>query len=138
MPKYYANYLWKRQKDSTSFAVLIKILRYATYPKLKSIRKSVFEELPLIIDRLNDDLPVPLVIIRSSLFQNPTHNHQVLVTGYEVWEHTVDLFLYDPNHPNDHPLLIVKKRPELSIEQSSDEPVRGFFINSYSYKFSFE
>jgi hypothetical protein len=137
IPEIYAKYLWKRQAESTSFSVLLKIVLLAGLTTKKSIQKSITYELPIIIDRLNDKLPAPLVIIRSSLLQNPTHNHQVLVTGYEDHEDHMKLLMYDPNHPKSEPYLIIQKNEELLIQQSTGEPVRGFFVNSYSYRFSY-
>ncbi|MDO9085856.1 MAG: hypothetical protein Q7U53_06585 [Anaerolineaceae bacterium] len=137
IPENYAKYLWKRQSESTSISVLIKIIKFASLSKKSSINMSIKDELPQIIDRLIDKLPVPIVIIRSSLFQNPTHNHQVLVTGIEEHENCMKLKLYDPNHPKSEPFLIIQQYPELLIQQSTGELVRGFFVNTYSYKFSY-
>jgi hypothetical protein len=137
IPEYYAKYLWKRQSESTSISVLIRIINFSALSKKRSIQKSIQDELPVIIDRLIDKLPVPLVIIRSSLLQNPTHNHQVLVTGIEEHEDFMNLTLYDPNHPNNEPSLKIQIHPDFSIEQSTSEPVRGIFVNNYAYKYSY-
>lgn len=135
LPLSYTKYLWKRQTESVSFAVLLKIIQFAAISASKSLQKSFEVELPIVIDRLNDGLPSPIVIIRSSLFQNPTHNHQVLVTGYVETSSFLEFSLYDPNHPKQDPKLIITKQPA-SIIQSTGEPVRGFFLNHYSYQFS--
>lgn len=138
LPLSYTKYLWKRQTQSVSISVLLKIIHFASLSVSKSMQKTIDDELPKIIDRLNDGLPAPIVIIRSSLLQNPTHNHQVLVTGYINNGSTLDLELYDPNHPKLEPRLMVRKNPEYSITQSTGEPVRGLFLNNYSYQFSLE
>lgn len=138
LPLSYTKYLRKRQTQSVSISVLMKIIKFATLSVSKSRKKSIQDELPKIIERLNDGLPTPIVIIRSSFFQNPTHNHQVLVTGYEDNGSTLDLELYDPNHPKIVPRLTICQNSEYSITQSTGEPVRGFFINVYSYQFSLE
>ncbi len=138
LPLNYTKYLWKRQTESVSFSVLLKIVQFAAITKSKSLQKTIQYELPTIIERLNDGLPAPIVIIRSSLFQNPTHNHQVLVTGYEDNASFLELTLYDPNHPKKYPRLVVSHFHEYSITQSTGEPVRGLFLNQYSYKFSQE
>jgi hypothetical protein len=136
LPLSYTKYLWKRQTQSVSISVLLKIIQFATFSVSKSMHKTIQDELPKIIDRLNDGLPAPIVIIRSSLFQNPTHNHQVLVTGYYDDGSTLVLELYDPNHPRLDPRLTIIQNPQYLITQSTGEPVRGFFINNYSYQFS--
>jgi hypothetical protein len=137
LPLSYTKYLWKRQTQSVSISVLLKIIQFATLPVSKSMQKSTLEELPKIIERLNDGLPAPIVIIRSSFFQNPTHNHQVLITGYEDNGSTLDLEIYDPNHPNLYPRLTIHRKPEYLITQSTGEPIRGLFLNKYLYQFSF-
>jgi hypothetical protein len=133
----YTKYLWKRQTQSVSISVLLKIIKFASLSVSKSLQHTIQDELPKIIDRLNDGLPAPIVIIRSSLFQNPTHNHQVLVTGYEDIGSTMDLELYDPNHPNLYPTVTINRNPEFVITQSTGEPVRGLFLNKYTYQLSF-
>lgn len=136
LPISYTKYLWKRQTQSVPISVLLKIIKFASLSVSKSLQNTIQNELPRIIERLNDGLPAPIVIIRSSLFQNPTHNHQVLVTGYEHNGSTLDLEIYDPNHPNLDPRLTILQYPEYLITQSSGEPVRGLFLNKYSYQFS--
>jgi len=138
LPLNYTKYLWKRQKESVTISVLVKIIHFSTLSVSKSLHKSIQVELPKIIERLNDGLPVPIVIIRSSLFQNPTHNHQVLVTGYKENDSILDLELYDPNHPRLDTRLSISKVPKFLISQSTGEPVRGFFVNNYSYQFSLD
>ena len=130
----YTKYLWKRQSESTSFSILFKIIYFGSLLKRKAIQKTIQNELPQIIARLNIALPAPIIIVRSSIFQNPTHNHQVLVTGFEDNPSQLELILYDPNHPGIEPRLVVSHDHVISITQSTGEPVRGFFLNHYSYK----
>ncbi len=136
LPLSYTKYLWKRQTQSVSILILLKIIKYASLSVSTSLQYTIQKELPKIIDKLIDGLPAPIVIIRSGLFQNPTHNHQVLVTGYEVNGSTIELEIYDPNHPNLYPRLTIRQFPEYLITQSTGEPVRGFFLNKYSYQFA--
>jgi hypothetical protein len=134
LPLNYTKYLWKRQTESTSFYILLKILYFGTLSKKKVVQKTIQNKLPDIINRLNLGLPAPIVIVRSSFFQNPTHNHQVLVTGYEDNPSKLELILYDPNHPRLEPRLVISNDHGFSITQSTGEPVRGFFLNHYTYK----
>ncbi len=136
LPLSYTKYLWKRQTQSVSISVLFKIIKFASFSTSKSIKITIQDELPKILEKLHDGLPAPIVIIRSSLFQNPTHNHQVLVTGYEHNGSNLDLELYDPNHPQVNPVLSICHYPEYLITQSTGEPVRGIFLNKYSYQLS--
>jgi regulator of RNase E activity RraA len=66
---------------------------------------------------------------------SPTQNHQVVATGYDLDEYNrrVTLFLYDPNHPGKEPELTVGLDPDGDphIEQSTGEPLRGFFVLDY-------
>jgi len=130
----YTKYLWKRQTQSTSLSVVLQIIFFASLPKKKAFQKVVQNKLPGILNRINIGLPAPIVIVRSSLFQNPTFNHQVLVTGYEDDPSKLELILYDPNHPRQEPRIVILNDPELSIIQSTGEPVRGFFLNHYTYQ----
>lgn len=134
LPLNYTKYLWKRQSDSVSISTFFKILWFTSLSKSSSINRTLEVELPLILDRLEDNLPAPIVIIRSSLFQNPTHNHQVLVNECEINNDALELSLYDPNHPKDIPILTISTGTNPKIEQSSGEPIRGFFLNKYTYK----
>ncbi len=133
IPVNYTKYLWKRQRQSVSFSNFLKIFAYALLPERFVIRRSIQEELPKIIFGLSDNLPVPLIIVRSNLFQNPTHNHQVLVTQLEENENEVNMGLYDPNHPSLLPKICVDKK-NFHIFQSTGEHVRGFFVNKYKYQ----
>ncbi len=138
LPLNYTKYLWKRQTESVSLAVFVRIIQFASFTKSQAIQKSIQEELPLILDRVGDGLPAPIVIIRSSLFQNPTHNHQVLVIGFEEKADQLELMLYDPNHPRIQPSLVIRPAPAYSITQSTGEPIRAFFLNHYTYQFSYD
>lgn len=137
IPLNYTKYLWKRQKESVSLSIFLKIMAFAILPEKVVIQKSIQKELPKIIDRLSDTLPVPLIIVRSNFFQNPTHNHQVLVTQLEEFDGEINLVLYDPNHPALLPSIHINKK-NMQIIQSTGEHVRGFFVNKYVYKSSRE
>jgi len=134
IPLNYTKYLWKRQSDSVSISTFFKIIWLASLSKTNSIRRSINVELPLILERLEDGLPAPIVVIRASLFQNPTHNHQVLVNESTTNKDVLELSLYDPNHPKNNPKIIISTGENPTIEQSSGEPIRGFFVNKYKYK----
>lgn len=129
----YAKYLWKRQTESMSLRALIKLIYFALIPQSISINKSIENELPMVIDLLLDNLPAPLIIIRSNFFQNPTHNHQVLVTEINNDNGVIEMILYDPNHPQISPGIIVDKEKR-ELTQTTGEFVRGFFINKYKYR----
>lgn len=134
LPDNYAKYLWKRQSESVTFSIFIKILFFSVLSKSSSFSRSINKELPIILNRIIDGLPAPIVIIRSNIFQNPTHNHQVLVVGFQYQDSNLHLSLYDPNHPCKNPVLVITQNPEIKILQTTGEPVRGFFLNKYSYK----
>ncbi|GEM_PF-3163429 len=134
IPLSYTKYLWKRQRESVSFLTFIKLITYALFPLSISINKSIQQELPQILEKLSDALPAPIIIVRSSFFQNPTNNHQVLVTQSESKRDIVKLYLYDPNYPNTEQFIDINTGSERSIIQSSGEPIRGFFLNHYVYK----
>lgn len=133
LPINYAKYLWKRQTESVSINTFFKLIYFALLPKRLSIKKSIEKELPKVIDLLLDTLPVPLIIIRSNFFQNPTHNHQVLVTQIKTQNEVAVMALYDPNHPYLSPAINVNMK-NFELTQTTGEVVRGFFVNKYYYK----
>ncbi|HSM25517.1 MAG TPA: papain-like cysteine protease family protein [Anaerolineaceae bacterium] len=135
IPVNYAKYLWKRQKESVSFTVLLRIIYFSSLSVKSSIKKSIVYELPKIKYQLSDNLPAPLILIRASLIQNPTHNHQVLVTGFKENGSITELLIYDPNHPEKQPTIEIDRYSH-KINQSTGEFIRGFFLNKYSYKSS--
>ena len=77
-----------------------------------------------------------LALVRVKGFRDPTHNHQVLATGYEYDpdNRKVSLTLYDPNHPKLEPKITFDTtNPDkgIQISQSTGESLRGFFLIDY-------
>ena len=130
----YTKYLRKRQADSLSIIKILKIFFLAAIPIKRATTITFDRFIPKILDQLNDDLPTPLIIVRSNLLQNPTNNHQVLATGYQENETAIILDIYDPNHPTQSVWLEVIKIQPFQINQSTGEPVRALFLNDYKFK----
>jgi murein DD-endopeptidase MepM/ murein hydrolase activator NlpD len=64
---------------------------------------------------------------------DPTQNHQVLATGYDLDldSGTLSIQIYDPNHPHKKTSLslnVSDPRNGIQITQGTGEPLRGFFI----------
>jgi hypothetical protein len=64
-----------------------------------------------------------------------TRNHQVIAYGYAEDGRGVALRLYDPNWPDNNDVTVTIRldpafRP-LALEQSTGEPLLGFFLTSY-------
>ena len=75
-----------------------------------------------------------LLIVHVEGWANPTHNHQVIAVGYDLDEttHKVNIFLYDPTHPEEESVLNMDLQdPTSKIEQSTGETLRGFFVLNY-------
>lgn len=85
---------------------------------------------------LDNGTPVSLTLIRVAGVANPSNNHQVVAIGYEeAADRTMEVKIYDPNHPGDavslHLRFDLRGRLQES-SQTSGEPLRGFFVWDYS------
>ncbi len=135
LPKNLLSYLIKRQIHSTNLRSLFKLLQGLFLPTSQLLHRSITVELPKILRCLGTGHPVPIVLVRSVNFQNPTQNHQILILGYQQDNHLMQLSCYDPNYPGQQTWLRIDQTPGQSrITQSSGESVRGFFLNDYQRK----
>lgn len=135
LPKPLFNYLISRQMNSTNIRSMIRLIRWIFLKDLDLFQISMGEELPAIINKLKSGNPVPIIIVRSKKFTNPTQNHQILVIDFRIENQVTILKTYDPNYPNCFTEMhIVNLERNVQITQSTGENVRGFFINSYKPK----
>ncbi len=131
----FIRYLWKRQQASMSIFNYYLLTKKSFQKNRNLIIDTITKELPQILRSIDNEKPVPLIIIRSRNFESPTNNHQILVTNYEVEGSETHLTCYDPNHPHISTVVkICRDINSLSIEYSTGEPMRGFFINHYQEK----
>lgn len=127
-------YLCERQLHSLTIPVLLKIIEWMMLDDSELVTRMIRSEIPKLRRSLDKGQPVILCLIRTRGLDNPTGNHQVLVTGYE---RTTDgksliLNLYDPNHPCQEPEIRVGlSRTDFHISQSTGEPLRGIFVIPY-------
>ena len=129
-------YLCERQLDSLNLLVVLKFLEWMLLEEHTLAVRIARRELPRIRRSLDKGQPVVLGLVRVRGFGNPTHNHQVVATGYEFNSATKDLVLniYDPNHPlRDVTIQMNLAHPSSGIHlvQSSGELLRGIFIVPY-------
>ena len=129
-------YLIKRQLDSLGGFTLLKLFRWMTMEDVDVERTTARHEFPQVKHELDRGRPVVLILLRDVNTRDPTKNHQVLATGYRYnpKDKTVELDLYDPNHPGKTPELRFHLRHRangIHLEQTTREPLRGFFINPY-------
>lgn len=138
LPKPFVNYLWKRQSDSVSATTLAKLIIKAVSSNKNNLLETINHEIPLIIESISLNHPVPVVIIRNNFFENPTNNHQVLLVSSEIDGPVTKFTCYDPNHPLISPFIQIDRTyGNESISQSSGEILRGLFINKYKQKTPF-
>ncbi len=127
-------YLLRRQVQSMSPLMLLRLANWLLRDDEYVGRKTCAQELPRVRRLVDAGLPAVLCLLRTRGLGNPTGNHQVIGTGYEVsdtgW---VRLFLYDPNHPGQEPVILVPEGWEggATMQQSTGEPLRGFFVMAY-------
>lgn len=129
-------HLVRRQLHSMSGLVMPKVIRWMLRSDTGIVRLVANRELPELAKRLDGGAPAVLALIRSRGVQDPTQNHQVVALGYDFDEATAQLTitLYDPNHPGQEPTLsmnLARPRHGISLNQSTAEPLRGFFLIPY-------
>ena len=130
-------YLCERQLSSLSIGAVEKVISWMLADDLTVAKNVAQTEVPKLRASLDAGQPAVLALIRGKGFSDPTHNHQVTATGYNLDPDTnqLTIFLYDPNHPGEEPTLnldLTNPDQGLSLTQSTGEPLRGFFVIDYS------
>ena len=147
-------YLYRRQIDSFG-AFGEQIVRFARWMLLpddtpQGVWKKSYDEFQKISERLDDQNPLPIGLVYVSARDTLEiwRNHQVLATHYrQPDEHTIELFIYDPNYPLRDDVLIRSRRvgipagdgeppttglvSEQWVDNTRVRPVRGFFTMPY-------
>jgi len=130
-------YLCERQLDSLKISTLLKVFEWMLMEDRTLAARLSRYEIPKLRRSLDKGEPVVLALIRVQNLDDPTRNHQVLATGYEVdptaKKYTISL--YDPNHPGkDVSISVDLSDPKsgMQIKQSTGEFLRGFFIIPYT------
>lgn len=127
-------YLCERQLQSLSIPVLLKIIEWMMIEDSDMAARMTRTEIPKIRRSLDNGNPVVLCLIRAKGINNPTMNHQVLATGYEITPDgkTIHLSLYEPNHPCAEPTITAGlTKTGFHASQSTGEALRGFFVTDY-------
>lgn len=93
-------------------------------------RLTTEQEWPKLQASLDAGTPSSLVLIRAQGVANPSLHHQVVAVGYHITDDgKVEIRLYDPNHPGRRPTIPLDLRSRsVGPRQSTNEPVRGFFL----------
>lgn len=131
-------YLEKRQFDSLlPPRGILKVLTWMVRSDRSIGGFTSRGELRMLRRRIDRGDPAVLALIRADTRDDPTRNHQVVATAYNLNESTKQLRidLYDPNHPRQSPNITLNVRNPsrgISIRQSTGEPLRGFFVIDYS------
>ena len=91
------------------------------------------EEWPTIKSLLDSGYPVSMGLVTVREFEDPTRNHMVLATGYQLDDSNghLTINIYDPYFPNEDwvtiSIILDQKDYELSAQHSRGAPLRGFF-----------
>jgi hypothetical protein len=130
------HYLWNRQLDSLRGPTLRKLLTAMLRSDTGLAKVVRNEEVPKLRAAIDSGTPAVLALVRVKGLNDPTRNHQVLATGYELDPETQQMTvqLYDPNHPHKEPSLtfsLSATPPEIMFSQSTGEKLRGFFVIDY-------
>jgi len=137
IPKTLYSYLLTRQLNSTSLRSLLKLVYWIFRDDRYLQAQTTNSEVPLLINHITKGHPIPIVVVRSKNFQNPTNNHQVLVLGFQQELNKLKLKTYDPNYPDCYTEIFLEKSPDsdqIQIIHSTGETDRGFFVNHYKPK----
>jgi hypothetical protein len=136
IPPELLKYLVDRQLNSLARGGVIKVLNWTARTD-NSLAVSVAGwEAPKLRKQLDAVEPAALALIRVGGIAHLMENHQVVATGYDYDDETKEMvvYLYDPNHPGETPTLtmnLTKPSTGIALAQSTDEPVRGFFVIGY-------
>lgn len=128
------SFLCQRQLDGLAVPVLLRIIEWMMIEDGEVATRMLRNEIPRLRRRLDSGLPTVLCMIRVKGLGDLTKNHQVVATGYELTPDgkSMDICLYDPNHPRSEPEIQVElNRKTFALSQSSGEPLRGFFLMQY-------
>lgn len=128
------HYLVDRQLDSMSIPILLKIIDWMVSGDTELAARVIKTEAPKIRRMIDKGDPAVLCLIRTHGLDDPTHNHQVLATAYELDDtgRQLTLTLYDPNHPGQAPTItFTLDRAAYSAQQSTGETLRGVFVIPY-------
>jgi hypothetical protein len=136
IPPELLKYLVDRQFDSLARGGVIKVLDWAAREDNSLALSVAGWEAPKLRQQLDTVEPAVLALIRVGGVTHLMENHQVVATGYDFNDETKEMvvYLYDPNHPGETPSLTMNlTRPSagIALAQSTDEPVRGFFVIGY-------
>lgn len=106
----------------------------------KGIRKSVsykskMEEFPKLMNSIDKGEPAVIGLISARKASEITHNHQVVVYGYDFDEEKnhITLYTYDSNHP-DTEVIIESGCSDCNFRSSIGQEWRGFFLQEYHPK----
>jgi hypothetical protein len=131
----FVEYLWKRQRDSVSLLTLLKLIYHGISSDKKNFNHLLSKNIPIILEKLNQNIPVPVVIVRNRFFENPTNNHQLLIVSCAIDGPLTHFTCYDPNYPKQTPLISVSRiSGQEFIKHSFGDQIRGMFINDYKPK----
>ncbi len=131
------SYLCDRQLDSLKISVLIKVIQWMVSEDRNIGQWMTRYEIPKLRRALDKGNPVVLALIRVKGLGDPTHNHQVVATGYDYnpTSNVITIYLYEPNYPGQEPTLTVNlNNPSqgLQMSQSTGDFLRGFFLIDYT------
>ena len=128
------DYLWERQIDSMNgLRVPFKTLQWMARPYEETAWETRRRELLKVEARIRSGYPVVLCVLRTRNLLRPTHNHQVVVTGFFSDGNVTTLLCYDPNWPRQEVLICVHWRKPVML-QDTGERVVGFFAIDYQWK----
>jgi hypothetical protein len=131
----FIQHLWERQFASMPIRNYFLLVNKALQNDDKLFQNTINIQVPAIIEKINANQPAPIIVIRTKDLNSLMDNHQILLTGYEINGGVTQFTCYDPNHPLKTTLLIVNRQSgEEHITQSTNEKVRGFFLNRYKKK----
>lgn len=128
-------HLYERQAESMSPLFLARLVDWLLRDDAYVAYLTRGVEMIRLRTMLDAGYPAVLCLVRTHGLLDTTGNHQVVAEGYEIDQATGQLCisLYDPNHPGQEPVITLPADWQVpgAIQQSTGEPLRGFFVMAY-------
>ncbi|MFH1085933.1 MAG: hypothetical protein V1772_09255, partial [Chloroflexota bacterium] len=130
-------YLVRRQVASMLGPDVLPRLAAWVLSSDRAVDRLTAREFERLRPQLDLGLPTVLLLVRSSGLGDPTLNHQVLATGYDLDPQTrrVTLFVYDPIYPGQETDLVMDLSDPaagIGLWHQQGDVTRGFFLTRYA------
>lgn len=130
-------YLLERQLASNTASLVLQVVRWTLRDAQHLQARMLATELPALRARLQQGIPVVLVLIRAHSLREVTHNHQVVAYGYDedADSRHMSIQVYDPNWPRRSIALtldLASADGDLRPMHTIEGAFKGFILQAYT------